>query len=148
MVRILSNGDIVPDDDPRASQASSRGGNSSRPQPRQGYVRHDEDAQQGMNGQQVSIFDSLNQRLLAAGIPRFNVGQMTVEPIVSVGFCLAGLLLGVKGLLFGAVLFFVAKMSTGNGIPGFGAFGEGGGQGGGGGQRQGRGRGSGQRLGR
>lgn len=32
MVRILSNGDIVPDDDPRARQAAgNRGSNSARP---------------------------------------------------------------------------------------------------------------------
>jgi hypothetical protein len=32
MVRILSNGEIVPDDDPRAQQAASnRGSNSARP---------------------------------------------------------------------------------------------------------------------
>ena len=60
---------------------------------------------------QVSIFDTLNQRLLDAGVPRWNAGPYVIEPIVSLGFLLAGLLLGLKGLLFGGILFFVVKYS-------------------------------------
>lgn len=117
MVRILSNGEIVQDDDPRARQAAgNRGSNSARP--RQGFVRH-EDYQQpgagrGFLGQgegQVSVFTLINQKLLDFGIPRFNVGPYVVEPIALVGMILAGLLFGLPGLLFGGVLFMVVMSS-------------------------------------
>lgn len=66
------------------------------------------------------MFDGLNQRLITAGFPRFNLGPHTIEPIVSVGFILAGLLLGLPGLLLAAVLFFVSKMSApGGGLASF-----------------------------
>ncbi len=83
----------------------------------------------GAEGQQVSIFTVLNQKLLDAGFPRWNLGSTVIEPIVSVGFLLAFLLLGVRGLLFGGLLFVVCKMSMGGG----------GGQGQGGQQGQGQG---------
>ncbi|KAL3877230.1 hypothetical protein ACJMK2_034966 [Sinanodonta woodiana] len=108
MVKILSTGEIVADDDVRA-----------RPQAQQrrnmGGIRHDENPeQQYMQGQQVSIFDSLNQRLLQMGIPRWNLGPYTVEPIATVGVILAGLLLGLQGLLLAAILFLVVKWSQSN----------------------------------
>ena len=79
------------------------------------------------------MFDQLNQRLLQSGLPRFNVGPYAVEPIVSVGMLVAFLLLGVKGLMLGALLFFVSKWSSGQQGTGGqeGQAGEGGGGGGG-----------------
>ena len=82
------------------------------------------------------MFDGLNQRLIGYGFPRFNIGHHTIEPIVSVGFILAGLFLGLPGLLLAAFLFFVSKMSSGGGLAGF--FGVGG-------QGQGHDRGQGPR---
>ncbi|XP_045214195.2 protein FAM241B-like [Mercenaria mercenaria] len=122
MVRILKTGEIVSDNDPRAQQANAR--------PRQniGRIQHDPDEMARQyeggggegGGQQASVFDGLNQRLVDYGFPRFNVGSHTVEPIVTVGFILAGLLLGLPGLLLAAVLFFVSKMSTtGGGLASF-----------------------------
>lgn len=123
MVRILSNGDIVPDDDPRAQQSSSRstytGTSSTRP--RQGFIRNDDNAgyqqggQAGMGGQSVSIFTVINQKLLGYRLPRFNVGSYVIEPIVLVAFVLAGMLMGLPGLLFAAILFFVTQSSGNNG---------------------------------
>lgn len=69
----------------------------------------------GYRGQQFSVFDTLNQRLLGYGVPRFNIGSHTIEPIVLVGFILAGLLLGLPGLLLATVLFVVSKMSSSGG---------------------------------
>lgn len=69
----------------------------------------------GQGGQQFSVFDGLNQRLVEYGFPRFSIGSHTVEPIVTVGFILAGLLLGLPGLLLAAILFFVSKISTSGG---------------------------------
>lgn len=127
MVRILSSGEIVSDDDPRAQQGDTRARQNI------GRINHDPDEVArhyeggghgggvgGGGGQQVSVFDGLNQRLIGYGFPRFNIGQHTIEPIVSVGFILAGLLLGLPGLLLAAVLFFVSKMSTqGGGLAAF-----------------------------
>lgn len=93
-----------------------------------GRIQHDPDerARQyeggggGRGGQQISAFDMLNQRLLGYGVPRFNIGAYTVEPIVLVGFILAGLLLGLPGLVLAAVLFFVSKVSaSGGGLASF-----------------------------
>ncbi|XP_077999470.1 protein FAM241B-like [Glandiceps talaboti] len=119
MVRILANGDIVQDDDPRVRQSSSRGNDASG-RPRQGYVRHEEYNQQGQYGggegqmQQVSIFDVLNQKLVDGGFPRWNLGPYVVEPIASVGVLLAGLFFGLQGLFFAGLLFFVVKWSQQN----------------------------------
>lgn len=120
MVRILSTGEIVADNDVRARQPSAG--------PRQniGRIQHDPDAiaqeyEQGEGGggggggggaARWSMFEGLNQRLVAMGCPRFNIGSHTVEPIVSVGFLLAGLFLGLPGLLLAAMLFFLSKIST------------------------------------
>ena len=107
----------------------------------------------GGDGRGASMFDSLNQRLLEAGVPRWNAGSYIVEPIVSVGFLVIGLLIGWRGLLFAGGLFLLSKWSMSGGtnpFAGFGRFG----------RRQGRGqrpgvsrnmfprRGGGQRLGR
>ena len=45
-------------------------------------------------GQQFSVFDVLNQRLIGYGFPRFIISQHTVKHIVFVGFILARLLFG------------------------------------------------------
>lgn len=112
MVKVLANGDIVPDDDPRASGgSSSRSVESNRP--REGYVTHEDNAAAaGMAAaESTSVFDGLNQRLTAAGVPTWHIGTYSVEPVVSLGFLLSFLLAGFRGLLFSAVLFFVVKYS-------------------------------------
>lgn len=108
----------------------------------QGQIRHEEDPQhhgpQQQGGQVASVFEMINQKLLALGVPRWNLGETTIEPVVSVGVLLIGLIFGLKGLLFAGVLFFISKMSRRpGGIMGF--FGMGGG-----GRPRPRGRGPGQ----
>ena len=90
----------------------------------QGFVQHADYGEgqgqgvyMGGQGQQVSVFEMLNQRLLALGIPRFSVGQFTFEPIVSVGFLLAGIFFGLPGLIFAGLLFVVSKISQPGGNP-------------------------------
>lgn len=63
---------------------------------------------------QVSIFEIINQKLLDLGIPRWNFGEH-VEPIVILGFLIAMLFFGLRGLLFGGLLYAVVKMSQGTG---------------------------------
>lgn len=107
----------------------------------QGYVQHDNNAyQQGQaGGQSVSVFTVANQKLLGFGLPRFNVGPYVVEPIVLVAFVLAGVLMGLPGLIFAALLFFVSQWSGIGGGEGGGEAGQrmGGGNQGGGGHRLG-----------
>ncbi|XP_071829982.1 protein FAM241B-like [Apostichopus japonicus] len=138
MVRILANGDIVQDDDPRAQQGRrTQGGTnihglrSSTSDQGRGY-RNEGQGQGGgqawygggaggegvpEDGQvrQVSIFEVINQKLLDLGVPRWNFGQHVVEPIVLIGFLIAMLLFGFRGLLVGGLLFAVVKMSQGGG---------------------------------
>ncbi|BFZ02604.1 hypothetical protein BsWGS_05643 [Bradybaena similaris] len=147
MVKILANGDIVADDDPRAQQTySKQTGNAHSGQTRIQSTRH---VQQD-NGPQVSIFQSLNQRLVALGIPSFNFGDIVVEPIVSIGLLIALLVFGFPGLIIGLILFVVSRWST-HGAPEivsrFFGQGQGGGQGGRDSRQHGR-AGSGHRLGR
>ncbi len=66
------------------------------------------------------MFEALNQKLVDMGLPRWNIGSYVVEPLVSVGFILAFLLMGVRGLVFAGLLFFVSKYSMGGGGPGQG----------------------------
>ena len=63
----------------------------------------------------VSIFQTLNQRLIDLGIPHFDVGVYRLEPIVIVAFLLAMLLFGLPGLLFAGILFGVVMLSGGVG---------------------------------
>jgi len=65
----------------------------------------------GGGGANVSVFDSISQRLSAAGVPTWHIGPYSVEPVVSLGFLLSLLVMGFPGLLFSGLLFFVAKYS-------------------------------------
>ena len=58
-----------------------------------------------------SIFDQLNNRLISAGFPRWNLGQNVVEPIVSVALILAVVLFGFQGLLLVGVLWLITQQS-------------------------------------
>ncbi|XP_038061234.1 protein FAM241B-like [Patiria miniata] len=142
MVRILANGDIVQDDDPRVQQSSHSGNAPTNRGSRMGYIQqntephqygHDGQGAGGHEVQNVSIFQTLNQRLLDLGIPCFNIGPYTIQPIVTVAFILAMLIFGLPGLLFAGLLFGVVMLSGGGGG------GDDGGTGGGGGQSTGRG---------
>jgi len=123
MVRILSNGEIVPDDDPRA-QSSSRNPSQQQNSAQSGQNRtprfqnvqagptgYNENAQGQPGGQQVSLFQVLNQRLISMGFPRFTLSGITVEPIISVALLLSLLLFGLPGLLLVGVLFAVMQLS-------------------------------------
>ena len=127
----------------------------------QGHVQHADYGQpdgqdQGgaMGGEQhVSVFQMINQKLLALGIPRFTFGRFILEPVVTIGFLLAGIFFGIPGLIFAGVLFLVSVISQPGGNPftrgrqahqgaqrpgGDGGGGGGGGFGGTGGHRLGR----------
>uniref|UniRef100_A0A0B7AFY7 DUF4605 domain-containing protein n=1 Tax=Arion vulgaris TaxID=1028688 RepID=A0A0B7AFY7_9EUPU len=150
MVRILPNGDIVADDDPRVQQTTRRPDASTHPGQRRFQTTRNAEPGPGYEPQ-VNIFQSLNQRLIAFGIPRFNVGDIAVEPIVTIGMLIALLVFGIHGLILGIILFAVSRWST-HGAPGivsrfFGGGQEGGDNNGRDNRHQGR-AGGGYRLGR
>ena len=72
---------------------------------------HHAPANEAQEGQQVNIFQTLNQKLRTMGIPPWNLGDIVIEPIVTVGFLIALLMFGVHGLIFGVVLFAVSRWS-------------------------------------
>lgn len=112
MVTII-NGEIVQDNDPRAQEFRNRGRRQERQQERSqqqwSYGAHDQNPPAQHEG--GSIFDQLNNRLLTAGFPRWNLGQNIVEPIVSVALILALVLFGFHGVLLVGVLWFIMQQS-------------------------------------
>jgi hypothetical protein len=110
MVKVLANGDIVPDNDPRAQSTGSGSPGPGTGGPRQqGFINHNYNDNRG--GPSVSLFDTINQRLAAAGVPTWHAGPYAVEPVVSLGFLVSLLVAGFRGLLFSGVLFLVVKYS-------------------------------------
>eukprot|EP00117_Sycon_ciliatum_P011760 scpid71760/ scgid13096/ len=115
MVRVV-NGVLVDDDDPRAQgnrgRREQRGvqGGIHQHQPQEhdqagyGAARGPHAAQPGHH---VSPLDTANEKLLSLGIPRLQVAGYQLEPIVMVGFVLAFMLMGLPGVLLGAVLFYL-----------------------------------------
>ncbi|XP_069741705.1 protein FAM241B-like [Narcine bancroftii] len=108
MVRILANGDIVQDDDPRVRKAPPRREELNRG--RQGYIHNTENAYQPHQrpaNQGHSLFSDMNQRLINMGFPRWNLGNQVIEPIMSVLLVLMLVLFGVRGLvLIGGLYLF------------------------------------------
>uniref|UniRef100_UPI00398E9C01 uncharacterized protein FAM241A n=1 Tax=Pristiophorus japonicus TaxID=55135 RepID=UPI00398E9C01 len=112
MVRILANGDIVPDDDPRVRKPPQRREDLNRP--RQGFIHNSGNTnqpqqQQGNRGR--SLFTDLNQRLINMGFPRWNLGNQVIEPIMSVVLILLLMVGGMRGLLLIGALYLFSQFS-------------------------------------
>lgn len=105
MVTII-NGEIVQDNDPRAQEFRNRGRRQEQQQrgQQQQQWTHSQNPPQEQGG---SMFDQLNNRLISAGFPRWNLGQYVVQPIVSVALILALVLFGFKGILLFGVVWFI-----------------------------------------
>lgn len=109
MVTII-NGEIVQDNDPRAQEFRNRGRRQEQQQRQsQQQWSHSQNPPQEQQG--GSIFDQLNNRLISAGFPRWNLGQNVVEPIVSVALILALVLFGIQGVLLVGVVWFIMQQS-------------------------------------
>lgn len=63
----------------------------------------------GAQGQ--TVFDTWNQKLLEMGVPRWNIGNHVVEPIMTILALVTLLFMGLQGLLFLGILYFVVKFS-------------------------------------
>ena len=100
------------DNDPRAQEFRNRGRRQEqqqRGQPQQQWSHSSQNPPQEQHG--GSIFDQLNNRLISAGFPRWNLGQNVVEPIVSVALILALVLFGIQGVLLVGVVWFLMQQS-------------------------------------
>ncbi|KAG8551939.1 hypothetical protein GDO81_004345 [Engystomops pustulosus] len=113
MVRILANGEIVQDDDPRV-RASTQRGNT-----RQGFFNTAGNAgagpqqapQDGVRQEGRSPFSDINQQLVNMGFPRWNLGNQVVEPVMSILFLFLILMMGVRGLLLVGLIYIVSHLS-------------------------------------
>ncbi|XP_069609333.1 protein FAM241B isoform X1 [Ranitomeya imitator] len=113
MVRILANGDIVQDDDPRIRA------NSQRSSSRQGFFNTVGNAgagpqqvpQDGARQEGRSPFTDINQQLVNMGFPRWNLGNQVVEPVMSILFLFLILMMGVRGLLLVGLIYVVSHLS-------------------------------------
>ncbi|XP_075466735.1 protein FAM241B [Ascaphus truei] len=115
MVRILANGEIVQDDDPRVRSNTHRRDNN----PRQGFFNTagnagpgpQQAAQAGGGPQGRSPFSDVNQQLVNMGFPRWNIGNQVVEPVMSILLLFLILMLGVRGLLLVGLIYAVSHLS-------------------------------------
>jgi len=117
MVTII-DGEIVQDDDPRAQAYKQRNRWQENSPPSQREQNFDPGRMRarpqvgpgGIGG--GSIIDQVNNKLLSAGFPRWNLGQNVIEPIVSVALLLALIFFGVKGLLMVGVVWFLLNQAN------------------------------------
>ncbi|XP_008589340.1 PREDICTED: uncharacterized protein C10orf35 homolog [Galeopterus variegatus] len=118
MVRILANGEIVQDDDPRVrTTAPPRGGT-----PRQSFLNRSHGVPPGGPGprhQQAgarlgaaqSPFNDLNRQLVNMGFPQWHLGNHAVEPVTSILLLFLLMMLGVRGLLLVGLVYLVSHLS-------------------------------------
>ncbi|KAJ6661599.1 hypothetical protein lerEdw1_013838 [Lerista edwardsae] len=128
MVRILANGDIVQDDDPRVRQSTRNRENSSRlgffntttnagPAPQQYYQHQQQQQQQQQPHQQGprpgerSPFSDINQQLVNMGFPAWNLGNQVVEPVMSILLLFLLMVVGVRGLLLVGLIYVISHLS-------------------------------------
>ncbi|XP_040832012.1 protein FAM241B [Ochotona curzoniae] len=124
MVRILANGEIVQDDDPRvrttAPAAAARGSGGSR----QGFLHRGHGAAPGGPGPRqqqqqagarlgaaLSPFHDLNRQLVHMGFPQWHLGNHAVEPVTSILLLFLLMMLGVRGLLLVGLVYLVSHLS-------------------------------------
>ncbi|XP_015679601.1 uncharacterized protein FAM241B [Protobothrops mucrosquamatus] len=122
MVRILANGDIVQDDDPRVRQTTQNRENSSRlvrnggffnttsntgPNPPQQQQQQRQDARPG----ERSPFSDINQQLVNMGFPTWHLGNQVVEPVMSILLLFLLMVVGVRGLLLVGLIYVVSHLS-------------------------------------
>ncbi|XP_053167900.1 protein FAM241B [Hemicordylus capensis] len=122
MVRILANGDIVQDDDPRVRQNNRNRENSSRPgffntmtnagpAPQPHYQHQQHQHNQGARPGERSPFSDINQQLVNMGFPTWNLGNQVVEPVMSILLLFLLMMVGVRGLLLVGLIYIVSHLS-------------------------------------
>ncbi|XP_066915125.1 protein FAM241B-like [Clytia hemisphaerica] len=113
MVKII-NGEIVPDDDPRAQRFTQQQQRNNQPFPNawqragnQGNQAQPNRQQQQQQQQQPSPLTEINNRLRGFGINDVNIQGNVIEPIFLVAAVLALVFYGFPGLLIVAVVWFL-----------------------------------------
>ncbi|KAK7806761.1 hypothetical protein U0070_026104 [Myodes glareolus] len=118
MVRILANGEIVQDDDPRVRTTTQQRSSN----PRQGFLNRGHGGPPGGPGprqQQAgarlgaaqSPFNDLNRQLVNMGFPQWHLGNHVVEPVTSILLLFLLMMLGVRGLLLVGLVYLVSHLS-------------------------------------
>ncbi|XP_021518402.1 protein FAM241B [Meriones unguiculatus] len=118
MVRILANGEIVQDDDPRVRSTAPQRSSGAR----QGFFSRGHGAPPGGPGprqQQAgaglgaaqSPFSDLNRQLVNMGFPQWHLGNHVVEPVTSILLLFLLMMLGVRGLLLVGLVYLVSHLS-------------------------------------
>ncbi|XP_007478017.1 protein FAM241B [Monodelphis domestica] len=118
MVRILANGDIVQDDDPRARASAPFRNITSR----QNFFTRGEGQLHGgpapnihhlgpRPGAHRSPFSDINQQLVNLGFPLWHLGDQVVEPVMSILLLFLVMMLGVRGLLLVGLVYMVSQLS-------------------------------------
>ncbi|XP_017728672.1 PREDICTED: uncharacterized protein C10orf35 homolog [Rhinopithecus bieti] len=118
MVRILANGEIVQDDDPRVRTTTQPPRGST---PRQSFLNRGHGAPQGSwprqqqagarLGAAQSPFNDLNRQLVNMGFPQWHLGNHAVEPVTSILLLFLLMMLGVRGLLLVGLVYLVSHLS-------------------------------------
>lgn len=110
MVKII-NGEVVPDDDPRAQEWMRRQrqpGSSQSPFPN--AWQHQQQQQGGAGGRQQMNEQSptveINNRLRAFGLSDLRLGQHVIEPMYLVAAVLGLVFWGIPGILIVAAIWF------------------------------------------
>lgn len=118
MVRILANGEIVQDDDPRVRATTQQRSSSPRPgflnrghgAPPGGPGPRQQQAGAGLGAAQ-SPFRDLNRQLVNMGFPQWHLGNHVVEPVTSILLLFLLMMLGVRGLLLVGLVYLVSHLS-------------------------------------
>ncbi|KAJ7324249.1 hypothetical protein JRQ81_017269 [Phrynocephalus forsythii] len=120
MVRILANGDIVQDDDPRVRQNTQNRGNTAQPGffntttnagPAAQQHQRRQQQHQGARPGERSPFSDINQQLVNLGFPTWNLGNQVVEPVMSILLLFLLMMVGVRGLLLVGLIYVVSHLS-------------------------------------
>ncbi|XP_060097154.1 protein FAM241B [Heteronotia binoei] len=117
MVRILANGDIVQDDDPRVrqnAQNSSRLGffnttTNAGSTPNQRFQQQSQN--RGAGPEERSPFADLNHQLVNMGFPTWNLGNHVVQPLMSILLLFLLLMFGIRGLLLVGLIYVVSHLT-------------------------------------
>ncbi|XP_049646467.1 LOW QUALITY PROTEIN: protein FAM241B [Suncus etruscus] len=125
MVRILANGDIVQDDDPRVEGPPPRhapvplgsflhrgpgtplGGSG----PRQQQQQQQQQQAAARPGAAQSPFYDLNRLAGEPGLPQWHLGNHAVEPVTSILVLFLLVMLGVRGLLLVGLVYLLSHLS-------------------------------------
>ncbi|CAD7675745.1 unnamed protein product [Nyctereutes procyonoides] len=113
MVRILANGEIVQDDDPRVRNTLPSRSSTPRQGPRcpPGGSGPRQQQAGARLGAAPSPFNDLNRQLVNMGFPQWHLGNHAVEPVTSILLLFLLMMLGVRGLLLVGLVYLVSHLS-------------------------------------